>query len=298
MSINYTVIIPHKNAPDLLLRCLDSIPRREDFQIIVVDDNSSQDKVDFNHFPGINDPCVEVVFTKSGKGAGAARNIGLSRAKGKWLLFADSDDFFNNCFLESVDNYCSSDADIVYFSLTSVCSDSIEKEGNRDKQFVEMIEEALVTNNFDKLRYNHFIPSSKMIKRELILKHNILFDETMANNDAMFSVLTGHYAGKVIADLSPIYCLTFSIGSISRSYSNKIAFDRLYVNQRINKLLRKAGKGKYTLNLIPYIVCVNHLVFTDFISRLALLSVDYFLFYVWADLFKSIEIGFRKTKKG
>lgn len=51
-EIVYSIIIPHKNIPDLLRRCLDSIPQRPDIQIIVVDDNSSPDKVDFAHFPG------------------------------------------------------------------------------------------------------------------------------------------------------------------------------------------------------------------------------------------------------
>ena len=84
----YSIIIPHKNIPKLLQRCLDSIPRREDTQIIVVDDNSDPAKVDFTHFPGLSDPSVEVYFDKSGKGAGRARNIGLEHAKGKWLVFA------------------------------------------------------------------------------------------------------------------------------------------------------------------------------------------------------------------
>ena len=46
--INFSFIIPHKNTPDLLQKCLDSIPRRDDVQIIVVDDNSDADKVDFD----------------------------------------------------------------------------------------------------------------------------------------------------------------------------------------------------------------------------------------------------------
>ena len=50
MSYNYSIIIPHKNIPELLQRCLDSIPKREDIQIIVVDDNSDTNKVDFNSF--------------------------------------------------------------------------------------------------------------------------------------------------------------------------------------------------------------------------------------------------------
>jgi len=67
--INYSIIIPHKNTPDLLQKCIDSIPHREDVQIIVVDDNSDEDKVDFEHFPGLNEKATEVYFTKEGKGA-------------------------------------------------------------------------------------------------------------------------------------------------------------------------------------------------------------------------------------
>ena len=52
--INYSIIIPHKNIPNLLQRCLDSIPNREDVQIIVVDDNSDPNIVDFDKFPGLN----------------------------------------------------------------------------------------------------------------------------------------------------------------------------------------------------------------------------------------------------
>ena len=51
--INYSIIIPHKNIPNLLQRCLDSIPNREDVQIIVVDDNSDPNIVDFDKFPSI-----------------------------------------------------------------------------------------------------------------------------------------------------------------------------------------------------------------------------------------------------
>ena len=35
--INYSVIIPHHNCPDLLSRLIDSIPDRDDIQIVVVD---------------------------------------------------------------------------------------------------------------------------------------------------------------------------------------------------------------------------------------------------------------------
>ena len=68
----YTIIIPHKNIPLLLQRCLDSVPLRNDVQIIVVDDGSSSNVVDFTNFPGTDRENVEIIFTKDGKGAGYA----------------------------------------------------------------------------------------------------------------------------------------------------------------------------------------------------------------------------------
>ena len=91
----FSIIIPHKNIPSLLQRCLDSIPKRDDVQIIVVDDNSNPQKVDFEKFPGLDKPNTEAYFDKSGKGAGRARNVGLKHAKGEWVIFADCDDYFH-----------------------------------------------------------------------------------------------------------------------------------------------------------------------------------------------------------
>ncbi len=44
MELNYSFIIPHYNTSDLLQRLIDSIPQREDVEIIVVDDNSDDGK--------------------------------------------------------------------------------------------------------------------------------------------------------------------------------------------------------------------------------------------------------------
>ena len=112
MNINYTIIIPHYNTPKLLYRCLDSIPNREDIQIIVVDDNSDNDKR-----PQISKPNLEIVYLskEESKGAGRARNIGLTKAAGEWLIFADADDFYLNGALDLCDKYLKTKYDIIYF---------------------------------------------------------------------------------------------------------------------------------------------------------------------------------------
>lgn len=140
MNCHYSIIIPHKNIPALLQRCLDSIPSREDIQIIVVDDNSSSTEVNFTKFPGNNRKEVEIIYTKEGRGAGYARNCGLSVAKGQWLLFADADDFFIPGFLEILDEYVDTDYDMITFRAESVDSDTLIPVSSRQNNSLEISE--------------------------------------------------------------------------------------------------------------------------------------------------------------
>lgn len=92
--INYSFIIPHKNSPQLLNRCVNSIPRRDDVEIIVVDDNSDPNVVDWKSFKFDDTRCLTLIQDHSCKGAGNARNVGIDNAHGRWLLFADADDYY------------------------------------------------------------------------------------------------------------------------------------------------------------------------------------------------------------
>ena len=254
-NINYTFIIPHKNIPELLKRCLDSIPRREDIQIIVVDDNSDPDKVDFEHFPGLNEPCVEVYFTKEGKGAGYARNIGLKYARGKWLLFADADDYFLSNVLDVVDEYLFEDSEIVYFKVESRCSDSNDIS-DRDLFFNELLDQYEL-NEEDKLKrikYKFVVPWAKMIKRDLVVCNRVLFDEIKYSNDVMFSIYTASFAKSILVDMSKIYCVTSRNNSLINESGKDSFFIRYVVILRKNLYLRSIGDFQYQSHVIPLLV--------------------------------------------
>jgi len=240
-KINYSIIIPHKNIPNLLRRCLDSIPRRDDVQIIVVDDNSDPDIVNFEQFPGLNDPFVEVFFTKEGKGAGFARNIGLTKAVGKWLLFADADDFYNYCINDILNDYLDSDYDIIYFLNNSVDSDFYTTtyrcigSNNLIKQWLNSSKK-----NDALLRYRRLVIWSKIFKKEFVNKYSIVFDEVSISDDTTFGYLTGHYASSVYADARALYCSTIRQDSLQhskRSFEKKIT--EFYVICKYYKFYRE-----------------------------------------------------------
>ena len=207
---NFSIIIPHKNTPDLLKRCVSSIPRREDVQIIIVDDNSDEKIVDFEHFPFLDTPNITVVFDKSSKGAGHARNIGLEKAEGKWYIFADSDDFFFYSINQAMDNCLQSTADIIYFKSTNLDSNTYQL-GNRRSNITNNSVDAFLkgkTNGEHLIRMRHPAPWGKIIRAELVSKNSILFEEIPRANDYKFSYLCGYYAKKVEAYDISLYCIT------------------------------------------------------------------------------------------
>lgn len=218
-GINYSIIIPHKGIPNLLQRCLNSIPRRNDVQIVVVDDNSDFSTIDINKFPGLGEPCVEIFFTKEGKGAGYARNIGLKYAVGKWLMFIDADDYFEDGLLDYLDDYLDNDsADLIFFNADCVNSDT--QKIYELSYFGNQLNKIMMGKTKDAeqdLRYNFGPPWCKLIKKRVLDEYTITFDETPKHNDTMFSVKIGYYAKMVIIDRRVIYHNTFRVGSISNS---------------------------------------------------------------------------------
>ena len=182
----FSIIIPHHNIPDLLQRCLDSIPDVPDVQVIVVDDNSSADKVDFDHFPGLERRYTECIFDKEGGGAGHARNIGLRHADGKWLVFADSDDFFTKDAFDIFSSHKEDVANIILFKANSVDSDDYSPS-DRHIELNKYID-SVVSGDMSMTQglLAKPVPWCKMFRRDYIQGYKILFDETMASNDVMF----------------------------------------------------------------------------------------------------------------
>lgn len=243
----FSVIIPHKNTPDLLQRCLDSIPRRDDVQIIVVDDNSDADKVDFEHFPGIDDERVEVYLTKEGKGAGYARNVGMSYAKGEWLIFADADDYFYTDNLSQLmDMDIPDEYDVVVWKSKYVYLDGSSMLVGANVCGKGMFVEC---DTPDDLIYKCCVPWSKMVRKRFVKDNSIIFDEVKYANDEMFSTKLGlnlsYYAGIDIE----IYCHERLRDSLVETKTIENYICRLGVLLRKNKLLKL--EGKELSNVVP-----------------------------------------------
>lgn len=240
----FTIIIPHKNIPTLLRRCLDSIPHRDDVQIIVVDDNSDAGKVDFTQFPGLNEKNTEVYLTKEGKGAGYARNVGLSHAKGEWILFADADDMFLP-EIEKVFEYCEgSDAELIYFGTSAKNSETMEPSSEIEHEWV-LFKECL-EKDISKLKYKIPHPWGKAVKSSFLKQHDIWFEEVPCSNDTRFSAYCDYYAQKIEICLVNSYCYMIRPDSLWHDRNKEWAKTRFEVMLRIAKFMqeRKDNEGE------------------------------------------------------
>ena len=101
MEPKVSVILPVYNVGKYLRQCMDSIVGQtlQEIEVICIDDGSADDSPQILQAYAKKDPRIKVVCQQN-QGAGAARNRGLSMARGEYLSFLDSDDFFETNMLE------------------------------------------------------------------------------------------------------------------------------------------------------------------------------------------------------
>lgn len=243
MKFLFTIIIPHKDIPKLLERCLESIPKRDDMEIIVIDDNSDPSIVDFSDFPGKNRPYTTLIFDKSGMGAGRARNIGLSQAKGEWILFSDADDIFESPFNNILDLLAKDElSDVVNFEVTSR-----NLEDNQPNDEIEKIgyhcNKSEYIDNPQSFKYVVLTPWGKAIRRNLIEKHNIRYEEVPYGNDLLFATLVDFYCQhRRIIPLTG-YCWMYRRDSLWRQKNLNWANVRYNVLLHAGDVMRKFGEN-------------------------------------------------------
>lgn len=192
--IRFSFLIPFWNLdPWMLRRMLDSIPHREDVEILLLDNAS--DDVDKAHFPGVGDANTRVIFQQERKTVGYCRNVLMEQAQGEWVIFADADDrYFTEELERLMDRPEITDYDLIYWGLQqffpngTVMDDSMGYQGDG---IVPM------TDRRYAMAHKYESPH-KMVRRSLLMKHpDIRFDEIPIYEDVAYAVRLLLYAERV-----------------------------------------------------------------------------------------------------
>lgn len=177
----YSIIVPHFNSGGLVERLLCSIPRRNDIEIIVVDDQSTEPSI-HRAAKSTNFSHVQFVFSSKKVFAGGARNIGLELANGTFVLFADSDDIFEDNAFDIFDRYsCCRKLDLIQFKSDSFL-EGTDQLGDRhlylEKQYRLSGKSRLLSIS---------PPYAKLIRRSFVEHNNIRFGPAKSAEDVCFS---------------------------------------------------------------------------------------------------------------
>lgn len=138
--IKTSVIIPVYNVEKYLPRCLDSVINQtlKEIEIICINDESPDncDKILSEYAK--SDKRI-IVLNQKNSGQGSARNRGLEIAKGKYIQFLDSDDYYEPNCCEEMYNLMENhkDIDVACFD-TNIIYEAYEDKKENDKQYFNM----------------------------------------------------------------------------------------------------------------------------------------------------------------
>lgn len=186
----FSIVIPVYNVGKYLKRTLDSVFNQtyQDFEVIVVNDGCTDKSMDI-----AKKYKVKIIDNKR-VGVSEARNIGAKQASGEYLLFLDSDDYWDKELLEKINKSLDNKPDLVRFQVRTVTDKN---------EIIEYKEEEFKGLNgidaFNKIVNFHFIESiwCYAIKRSYYEREKFKFKKDMIHEDFGLTPLIIIKANKV-----------------------------------------------------------------------------------------------------
>lgn len=189
MKTLVSIIIPVYKTKPYLERCIQSVLKQTYpcWELLLIDDGSPDDSGEFCDELAGRDKRIQAIHKDNG-GVSSARNVGIRKSKGEWMMFLDSDDFFRDeDYLENL-VAVSEQTDIVLsgfcyysevrgYSMARITSQGMKYEG---PAYCDFVSSGL--NRFDFL-----VVWAKLFKSQIIRDHHLCFDENMiVTEDALF----------------------------------------------------------------------------------------------------------------
>ena len=244
-EIKISVIIPVYNVKQYIVECLDSLEKQlfRDFEIICVDDCS--DDGTYEVLSGYAEKLSNLSVFRNVQNSGAAlsRNSGLQYAKGKYVIFLDSDDKFDEKLLKNLYDACVKENAQVAFCLYS----SFDEYGNIESELCwqeELLEDRGVVEEGKKkdllFKYPVFPPYNKLVLKELLIEEKILFQDIRNANDVLYSLLVMTCAKRIVLlNQYLVYYRMDRKGNLSESRDKKKTYVIMAYEAYIKELMKR-----------------------------------------------------------
>lgn len=245
-EITYSVILPVYNGEKTLGRCLDSLTGqlREDIEILLINDGSRDGTEDLCRVYAGQYPQLRL-FTKENGGVASARNFGLSQARGKYILFVDSDDWVSQGLFSLADRYLETKPDFVQLSYEAVTGNCRRPRLCEDRQLVRR--EQVLTAMAAALKERSInSPWAKIFKRERIEKLGIRFPEDLEiGEDKTFVLSYVLQANSAVTGSEVVYYASLdNENSLSRRLRPDLPEQLLLLHRELSTAVEQADLPK------------------------------------------------------
>lgn len=194
MEYDVSIIVPVYNAEEYLDRCIQSILKQtfSNFELILINDGSTDKSLDICDKYCRNDRRI-IVINQENKGVSFSRNLGIEIAKGRFLLFIDSDDCIDCDMIEYLYNMI-----VDYDCDVSMCRcklyiDGKLKNKTKDDNVItcyktnrEIFENFIVENKFLLSIWNKLYKKSIFIDNDIRFPVDIRYSEDAVLNYKVF----------------------------------------------------------------------------------------------------------------
>jgi glycosyltransferase involved in cell wall biosynthesis len=255
MNCPVTVVIPVYNVEGYLSRCLDSVCNQtfSDMEIVCVNDRSPDNCALILSEYAKKDERIKIITHEKNSGLSAARNTGLTAAKGQYIYFIDSDDWIDSDYIEKMYITASN------IGLEAVCNVNVYQvklDGIRKKLLKRSFTEGWVD-----FTASCIMAWTWLLKKSFLDKFKIIFPEGITQEDSYFFYVVIRSLEKIYAISSSAYyhfenpssIMGCAQSRIIKGYDAIIVTEMIYDYYKNNNLLDKYSipffyLPKYCLN--------------------------------------------------
>ena len=203
--MNYYIIIPAYNAEKTIKKCVQSIMKQTcpEWEAIVIDDGSNDRTYLLTKELAEHENRIRV-FTQKNMGPGIARNIGIGKATGDFIIFLDADDYLEPDYIDCIDEIIQKEkADIVVIDNFYENERGIVYRTERLSNFAFLSKRELIAAQMTgKLPWGAW---RKVVKHQILKENEIWFSSDQVGEEAVYSFNVFYYAQKIAFAKKCIY---------------------------------------------------------------------------------------------
>lgn len=252
-----SIIIPVYNASTFLEKCIQSLITQSttDVEYLFIDDGSTDNSKKIINKYSKENKSIKYFYKKNG-GVSSARNMGIEKSTGKYIMFVDSDDFLDENWYIVIKKYLEMNLNLIIFSKNAP-KKKIEKK--------EILDACIMKNN----EFSNcciMSPCSKLYLRKTLCENKIFFDKNIINGEDMlfnYTVLCASTNIKLVSE--GIYYYRKNVSSATNTFNEKIfESDRIFL-ENIRKIMEK-NKIKTVCDDMSFLTLNGIIVITKRIS--------------------------------